>query len=468
LTVVDISVGKIIFLSIGENCLAFSCACRILGLMGSGCLKMSVSNPKIIVGLLIIIGGALPICAFIFAMRGVHEISSAEAIERLADSPEAVALIDLRSSSSFEALHLRNAVSIPYAEGKIFSAARAGKIFSAARAMNKSLLFCCDSGIHAADVARSHARLGGSEPTVVRGGFAAFLTPDARPLDEEELATLLDGTGELPYRKISLLEQWTLFLTGFVVKPAYMLLAFLIVLKLRFAHAADLLSLRWGMILFLFGEAACAVNYLIYRDESRLMEFLHSYGMVVAFGFIVFSFFEGLDQRVFFFSDSDKRCAGTSLCSPCSKHTDAVCGLMQIFKYLTPMMLVLCLLPLCVQPEMVSYNTKVLLTPFNATHPLLFQFNEMRVFPMMALLMYPMAWFFLLRAKSNEVLWPKIFFSAGTGMLVFSLFRSALFGMFRQRIAWFHAWEEITEMLLLCGIVAILYVFRGTLLKTDS
>ena len=36
-------------------------------------------------------------------------------------------------------------------------------------------------------------------------------------------------------------------------------------------------------------------NYLIFNDNSYLSEYLHSYGMVVGFGFTLYAIIEGLD-----------------------------------------------------------------------------------------------------------------------------------------------------------------------------
>jgi len=71
----------------------------------------------------------------------------------------------------------------------------------------------------------------------------------------------------------------------------------LFIVGLRRQKSFDLVLLRWGLISFLLGEAACTVNYLFFTEESLFYEYLHSVGMGFSFSFFRLALFEGEDQR---------------------------------------------------------------------------------------------------------------------------------------------------------------------------
>ena len=272
---------------------------------------------------------------------------------------------------------------------------------------------------------------------------------------------------DLPYRESPLLEQYALCFTGFVVKPVYMLLSLVIAFFLWRSTATDLIALRWGLLFFFGGEAACAVNYWIFQHESPLSEYLHNYGMVLAFAFVGFAFFEGLDARIVRFSVPDRKCAFLGLCRACYKQDpDFPCFLKRMFLFLIPLMFVLSFMPLCESVYLVSYNTHIFGTPYRYFHATVDRLYEIRFCPLLAMLCFATSFFTLLSKRVDAVLRAKLWFSAGLGAWGFSVFRFLLFGAYRENLVWFNAWEEITELFLMLAIGLVLWLYRKPLLQS--
>jgi hypothetical protein len=284
----------------------------------------------------------------------------------------------------------------------------------------------------------------------------------------EAMAHAFQDPSPTSYRISPWHEQWSLFLTGYVVKPAYMLLTAIFIIVLRRCAAPDLVALWWGLLFFLLGEVACAVNYLVFTHGSYLAEFLHSYGMVVAFAFMTYAGLEGVDGRVLHVSARGKKCALASLCTVCGKNSGAPCGLQRIFKFSIAALIVTSLIAFCARPTMVSYDSKVLLTPFNFSHPVIYQLFEIRYCPVLAIVLFALSYLALVRSKDDALQVPKILFSAGMGAFLFGMFRLVLFQMFANDLAWFNSWEEIMELVLIVGVGFVLHVFRQALLERNT
>jgi hypothetical protein len=230
----------------------------------------------------------------------------------------------------------------------------------------------------------------------------------------------------------------------------------------------DLAALRWSMEAFLFGEAACAANYLVFNHQSYLSEYLHCFGMVLTFAFGTYALLEGIDTRVVRFSDLEARCALLNLCKRCYKQNEVPCALKRLFMFIIPSFFVFSLIPFCFTPKAVSYNTTILLTYYNFNHPVIYQIFEVRYCPLLALLFFA-ASFFVLTFKKNDPVTPaKVLFAAGMGGFGFCFLRLILFGLFTDDLVWFNSWEEITELILVIGVGVVLWEFRGSLLGRDT
>ncbi len=246
-----------------------------------------------------------------------------------------------------------------------------------------------------------------------------------------------------------------------------MLLSFVLAVVMRRLKSPDLVALRWAFICFFIGEAFCAANYLFFHEDSYLVEYLHSFGMVLAFGFTTYALFEGLDLRIIRYADPGERCAALDLCLSCKKYTDTSCGFMQIFQWLIPSLIILAGIPLVVDLHAASYNTEILGTSYNYSHPVVFQIFEIRYSPIVAILFFAGAFFVLRSDKNNSVAFAKILFAAGMGFFGFSMFRLILFGLYRDNLVWYVVWEEITELLYIGLAGIVLWIFRQRFLSEE-
>ena len=121
------------------------------------------------------------------------------------------------------------------------------------------------------------------------------------------------------------------------------------------------MALKWAQVGFLVGEGFCALNYIFYTETSHLFEFLHSYGMVLSFGFATYAILEFIDLRIINYSDPDKKCSALSLCRQCIKYDKQVpCGLKLMFYFLIPAHIALTFMLLTAGTYAVSYNSPVL------------------------------------------------------------------------------------------------------------
>jgi hypothetical protein len=128
-----------------------------------------------------------------------------------------------------------------------------------------------------------------------------------------------------------------------------------------------------------------------------------------------------------------------------------------------PALMIVTLAPLCVELLPVSYNTAISGTFYNYSHPVVEQAFEVRYLPALAVLLLLVSVVVLRFRKRDAVLWSKVFFAAGMGAAGFSFFRMVLFHAFRDDLVWLDTWEELTELLYVLGVAAILWVFHETL-----
>jgi len=256
-------------------------------------------------------------------------------------------------------------------------------------------------------------------------------------------------------------EQLVLFIAAFIVKPLYMTLALLIALLLWKRAEVELIALRRGMLAFFFGEATCALNYLLFNDTSLLMGYWHDYGMVVCFSFVVYALLQALDSRVFNYSAIEKRCVLLPLCNGCYKQGKIPCNLRQLFLYLLPALLVFAALPLTADLKEHPASAMILGSPVLFDHPLSSQLLEARFFPFSAMLLLGLAWLFLLLRKEGGFTPSKLLLAAASGPFVFSLMRLLCYWGFSEQLLWANTWEELSELLFVGGILFIAWKVRA-------
>jgi hypothetical protein len=286
-------------------------------------------------------------------------------------------------------------------------------------------------------------------------------------LQAADLAGRLEASA--PLLESSMLEQWAVSISAFGVKPLYMLLTLALIVVLRSSTATDLMMLRWGLVFFLAGEIFCAVNFLFFSEDSYLVEYLHCYGMVLAFGFTALAVVEAFDLRILGVSDRSRPCAALALCSACYKHRDGVlCGAQHLTLYLIPLVIVIGLMPLLAPIHDLSFNTTILGTPYNYHHPTVLQVFEIRFLPVAAIGLL-IASFVALRSPPSPVAPAgRLLFSLGLGFLGFSLFRLIIYGVYLHRPAWFIVTEEVLELLSVALIGVVLWLFRARLFERPA
>ena len=246
-------------------------------------------------------------------------------------------------------------------------------------------------------------------------------------------------------------------LTSFVLKPAYEIIALLIFLLIRNRKDPPVRALAWGMLAFFLGESACAINFLFYRLDNFAWEFWHCYGMMIAFGFMVYAVMDFTDRHVLHFTDRGTGCVFLRFCHACSKSSPSSCTIRRLVLFLIPAAGILCLLPISAPIKDLLCIGTVFYNDVLFAHPVLQQWFEIRIYPGVALLFYLVAWLTLLRGKEEWWDGCKLLLAAATGILGFSLMRLTLFWVFSDNILWANTWEEITEFLFVLGAGIFFY-----------
>ena len=256
------------------------------------------------------------------------------------------------------------------------------------------------------------------------------------------------NAASLPSRSLSLVEQQAQALAGLAVKPTYMMLSLLVILALIGQKRTAILALQWGQIAFLTGEVFCAVNFYIYRHESVFSEYLHSYGMTVAFAFTAYAVLEGLGMRL-----------GSRTRSWVEVEARARMG------FILPSLAVLCFLPILtvLQPE--SYAVTIFHFPYSYTRLDVYQLYERRILPALALTAFIGAYLSLVKKGTPLPFATKTLLCAGIGALGFSFFRVALNAMFADTLVWFEFWEETTELIFVGAVAFVLWRYKKILLE---
>ena len=65
--------------------------------------------------------------------------------------------------------------------------------------------------------------------------------------------------------------------------------------------------------------------------------------------------------------------------------------------------------------------------------------------------------------KDDPLPFAKVLLASGLGFFGFSMFRLVLFQVYRDNLTWFVFWEEVTELIYIVGVGAVLWIFRGRL-----
>lgn len=272
---------------------------------------------------------------------------------------------------------------------------------------------------------------------------------------------------ETLWRATPFLEQVCLTLAVYPIKALYMALATVAIVVLWARPSLTWRAVWWGMVMFLIGELICWVNIIAFVEEDVTLEYLHSSSMAVCLGFIFFAFMEAVDQGLVRYGDPRAKCAFTATCRGCAKHQAGLCLVQRLFQWAIPACAVLTFMPLAAQLWPTEYHTRILGVTRTLTHPWAIQWYEMRFAPLAALALFILAWgaMFFASGHANGWRWARILWATGLGHLAFGLMRLGFFGFYRENLVWFVFWEELTELLLVGGVIVAINLFRPEFFK---
>jgi rhodanese-related sulfurtransferase len=404
---------------------------------------------------------ALAVCmgvllAYWMAFEQVPTITVEQASAMLA-KPDSALLVDVRPADVFARHHLPEAVSWPLQE--IEQARDTSGL--AVEIKQRKVLVLCETGISSAMAVRKLKSLG-VDAWNIQGGMVAWtLAPAATTNGAPKAGPVSD------VRPMSVFKQWTVVITAFGIKPIYLLVSLALILWLWRRTEPDLVALCWGLVWFWCGEQACSANFLAYAGRSELLEYLHNFGMVAGFAFVNWAAMEGIDRRILHFGSEKDRCALLSLCRRCIKYDQAACGLRRLFLFTIPAAAVMACLPLMADFRLTAYQSDILGASVCYSHTAPSQIFEIRLCPILALVLFAAAWLVLLLKRHDPLPLSKVLFSAGLGALGFSLVRLFLVAVFSDDLMWFETWEEWTELLFVLGVAVVLWIFRAGL-RTHS
>ena len=425
-------------------------------------MPQSDSKYRLLVVALIAVGVLIAPAAY-WAAIGRTPLVRPEQAARLITETNAL-LVDVRPPDSFAARHVAAAENWPV--GRIKALGGADDVPQQFK--GRKLLTLCNVGMTGAAAARRLRKLG-MDAANVRGGMQEWVTVTGDPAEspDPQLQFVSRGKVAPDFREAPWYEQWAQLISGFGIKYTYMALsAVLIVVLLVWSdRQADLMALMWGQVFFLIGEAACAVNYVVFNERSYLTEYVHGFGMLLCFGFTAYAVFEGMDRRLIKLSDADAKCAALQLCRRCIKYDDVPCGLKRMFYVAIPAMLVIAFMPLCASLKTTAYNTRIVGVLYTYVHPFVYQVFEARLCPIAGILLLGASFAVLLFKKDNPVALSKILFAAGMGPVGFSMLRTIFTGLYADNLVWSWSWEEITELLFVAAVCFVLWIFRAGLFR---
>lgn len=411
-------------------------------------MKDSTHNMGRMLFLLLIIGFGLFTPLFHAVVNRVPSVTPEEVRLALAQEPGKNLLVDVCSEDVYPRLQLPDATKEPCV----------GNLDRELLKSKKRVFVICNTGLISSWTVRRLRRQGVTNAYSVRGGLEAWFSGETRSC--RAVASPQAGAVEGPIRRIAFtwLEQGMICFASFGLKPLYELMALFLAWVIWKRPESHWRILRWGLLAFFVGENACAINYLFYGLENFTWEFWHCYGMLIAFGFVSYALVDFIDHEMIHYSQRETPCAFLKLCKSCYKHQPVACHLWIIFLFTIPALVILSLMPLCASFQNFMSRGPVFGTEVLFTHSVLQQMYEIRIYPLVAILLFAVAWVILFRGKEDGLTSSKWFFSAGLGAMGFSLMRFLLYWAFSDSLLWAEAWEEVTEFLFILSIVVLLCV----------
>ncbi|MCZ2120643.1 MAG: hypothetical protein LC108_00085 [Anaerolineales bacterium] len=266
---------------------------------------------------------------------------------------------------------------------------------------------------------------------------------------------LMDGNSltrdiaSLPTREMPLREQAAQALAGLAIKPIYMMLCLAVIVALIGQTRPALVVLMWGQIAFLAGEIFCAINFYVYQHESLISEYLHSFGMALAFGLTLLALIEWVE-----------------LLTNARRKPLFLKEIRAFTLFALPIFAMLTFIPFLAPLQTDAYTTSIFNVTYSYTRFEAYEIYERRVLPALSLVIFIVTFFYLLRGPSVMPFRAKAMLCAGLGALGFAYFRIALNAIFVDSLVWFEFWEEATELMFVGGVAFALWRFKAMFKKT--
>jgi hypothetical protein len=265
-----------------------------------------------------------------------------------------------------------------------------------------------------------------------------------------------------PVIEISLLSKIAMTAAAFIVKPAYIVMTFLVILMLWRKKSRDLVLIRYAMVAIFIGENACTLNYLVASNESVWLEFLHGVGMVGMFFLLFWGLILFFDERVIHYLDRERPCVFKRHCGHCWKKEEVSCGLHRLANYFLPALAVVALIPLTMPLRPFSIIMPVFLSDVLWIKDFWNLFVEFRIYPILGALGFIITSYWTRKGR-DELSKAQLPFSLALGFMSYSFFRFGLLLTFSENQAWADWWEESTEFIMISMLLLLLVVFKNQL-----
>lgn len=261
--------------------------------------------------------------------------------------------------------------------------------------------------------------------------------------------SLTGDIASLPTRETPRHEQAAQALAGLVVKPTYMMLCLAVIIALIGQTRPALVALMWGQIAFLAGETFCAINFYVYRHESLISEYLHSFGMALAFGLTLLALIEWVE-----------------LLTNARRKPLFLKEIRAFTLFALPIFAMLTFIPLLAPLQTDAYTTSIFNVAYSYTRFEAYEIYERRVLPALSMIIFIVTFFYLLNGPPLMPFRAKAMLCAGLGALGFAYFRLALNAIFVDSLVWFEFWEEATELMFVGAVAFALWRFKAFLENT--
>ncbi len=399
-----------------------------------------VSRKNIIAALITII----PLILWGFAQHTAPVVTN-ESLEN--NSTDRYLLVDVRESDD-ETGTLKSGIRLDIEDTVAVS--------SIARQYEKSpLLVICDGGLNSIIGANTLIESSADSVYYLEGGLQ-------KNRNSKYISLLSDNPKPPINHTLTVPEQYATYIASFVIKPLYMVLSFILVVLLYRYKQSLHKPLMIGLFFFWLGENLCMVNYFFFNDESTMVEYLHSVGMMLCFAWFMSWAIDILKQKLITFNVS-KRCSLVPLCSSCSYSKGKRCRVESLQQIISMACIIVALIPLTMSITHTSYTAIVFGEPYFYSHAALYQLHELRVLPIIAIVLFITSLLFSYIGQEKYRRLTDDLCAFGLGVIGFMIFRVALYGLFFSDISYFNFWEEGTELLFIIFIFIYMWIFHNGL-----